>query len=331
MRTSFTLLSFLALAAVGCAANPTDDDAVKAPDDEVVGIGDFAKVASALGLVNGAANATALRAGDCYKALKATPSYPEFEFRAYANGAIFWTKKDSGTNSGDARPILCVDMHQGNAALRSLSGVALDAVFRYDLGKPLGGDKPGVVPFERGTLHFTTLPEAERFDAAKKRPHELDFAKPASISGALDKIALKSVTVSSIYQEQDEVRDFEMKGATAFLVFRYAWRKGEDRGAFSVATDSVGNFKKTLEAFGDGPAYGETWQFEKGDAMYGMYFDEGRNVTAETVSWNRRPATKPTAPPTAPPLAECTREHPYLQDVPEEKQPPPTAFRCTGI
>ncbi len=317
---------------LGACAAPTEGDAAQAAD-EIVGITDIAALEAALDLRATTAQApgseTALKGGDCYKALIATGTgYPGFEFRRYQNGAAFFSQKGSGANSGDARPILCVDFHQDNLPLYSLGGVSLDAVLRLDLGKKQSvaensatGDS--VWQFERGTMSFRGMPEGRRFDSARKRPHELRFDDAPSITGSLEKIKLKAVKVSSLYLERPELRDQEMRGELAFLLYRYAWRKAENSGNFKISTDAVGVFTHEAEIMGDGGGYAETWRFSRGNGGYGSSYDMGDDVDPklhETLSFWRGEIDWRNG---RVPLAECNR------DAPQEGAPPP--YACTGL
>lgn len=329
-RIATTTLAALATAfAVGCAAENADETA--ATEGEVVGVTDLALLEQAFDLVPASAQRpssdAALRAGKCYGALVENgPGWPEFEFRRYANGAAFFAKRGSGYNSGDKRPVLCVDLHQGAVATHAFGGVVLDAILRYDLGRMQGGGEnlttgDAVWQFQRGVLHLKGLPEAERIAAAQKRPHELDLEKAPSVSGSLEKITLKNVRVSNMYVEEPMMRDVELEGSTAFFTYRYAWRRAENTGVFTVARDAVGVFKGEAEIFGDGPGYGSTFHFTRGDAFRGGYYEmleDGEGALLENISFG-----PPNRPADRAPLAECSRR------TPDGAETPP--FSCTGI
>lgn len=319
-------------AIVGCAA-PVDE-APTAPADEVIGITDLATLEAKLDLRKATAaapgSARAFEAGACYKALLGTNrGYPAYEARRYANGAAFFAKKGSGPNSSDTRPVLCVDFHQDDVALESLSGVSLDAILRLDLGKRQGSARntstgDAVFSFERGVMHFKGLPERDRLLAVTKRPHELDTGLAPSITGSLEKITLKGVEVSSFFLERPEIRDVDMRGELAFLLYRYAWRKGENSGRFTIASDAVGVFQRKADIFGDGGGYSETWRFAHGNGGYTTFSDLGADVDepgyTESVSFWRGELDWKNG---RVPLAECTRE-----GVGERA---PSPYRCTGL
>ncbi|MFO0738888.1 MAG: hypothetical protein U0270_23515 [Labilithrix sp.] len=319
---------FTAMALAGCAADaPREDSATGAQD--VVGITDLSPLERTLGLElatpQNPGSVEALRSGECYRALIASPtSYTTFEFRRYSNGAAFWAKKGSGYNSGDQRPVLCVDLSRPDGTV-SLSGAALDAVLRYDFGKLVGQDsgmqKTHFV-FERGVVHLSRydVSEAERFDSVNKRPHEQPFEHASTISGRLSSLTIKDVTTDVMF-DGVHVRDMEMNGDVAHLIYRYAWRKGEDTGRFTLGEDAVGAFSRRATMAGDGPGYAETYSFARGEVLYsqvGEILREGEGKTTETIEL-RLPST----PPDHAPLADCTR-------TTSEAEPAP-AFGCTGI
>lgn len=330
-RTTIGLAVILASLAslAGCAApsrdQPSSGDEASDTQD-VVGITDLAVLERSLGLVPATAqNRAEVTGGACYAALIASgPGYPVFEFRRYANGAAFWAKKGSGFNSGDQRPVLCVDLAGPNGGI-SLSGVALDAVIRYDLGKFVGQDsgmQKTHLMFERGNLHFSNydVTEQERFASVQRRPHEQPFANASTIEGRLREVDIAGVTVKAMF-DGTRARSITMDGDVAYFIYRHAWRKGEETGRFTVADDAIGKFKKTAEVMGDGPGYAETWSFARGNVVFskmGEYPEQGPGSTVDEISF--RPTN---AAPGQPPAAECSRRT-------IDEQPTP-GYECTGL
>lgn len=316
------------LASVGCAApTESEDDATIAA--EIVGTTDLTTLESKLGLTVATAqnpgDLGALRAGGCYRALIGGGGSREFEFRRYVHGAAFFRKMGSGVNTGRERPVLCLDINPPESAL-SLSGVGLDAVLRYDLGKITGQDagmQKAHIVFQRGMLEFSNydVTDAERVDSVKKRPHELPFEHASTIAGRLLQVAVKGVAVSSAMNGGTSRQEISIDGQAAYFLYRAAWRKSEDTGRFSVALDAVGAFKKTARLEGDGPGSMSTWQFTNGDVSYsavGNFDGRAAPSSDEDLSLRAPGAMRDRAP-----VAQCVRSAPV--DAP----PPP--FRCTGI
>lgn len=323
MKSIVTIAAGLAatIALAGCSASSSSEEDPSASGDEVVGITDITTLERAFGLVaatqQSPGSTTALQAGACYRAL-ASSGYPEFEFRRYANGAAFFSKKGSGVNSGDYRPILCLDTHAGNTVSGSYGGVVLDAILRYDLGKLTSSDGKHLA-FERGAIDLEPMADADRLAAAAKRPHEVSLEQAPSIGGSLKKITLKGVMTDVMFDGRHPM-DLTVDGPTAFFFYRYAWRKAEDTGRFRIAEDALGPFKKTGELFGDGPASGQTLHFARLDGFAGMYAEEtGDTYGTQEVLQLRAP----NAPQDRAPSAECMRRYGENQA--------PGAFSCTGI
>lgn len=325
-------------ALAGCAAPTAEaspgDEATGS--DDVVGITDLQTLERNFGLKLATAqnrgSDEALKSGACYGALIANGTgYPEFEFRRYVNGAAFWAKKGSGFNSGDERPVLCLDLHGPDHGV-SLSGVALDAAIRYDLGKFKGSDagmQKVHYEFERGAIHFSNydVTDRERAESVQRRPHEQPFEHASTIAGRLSSITINGVTADIMF-DGVSTRDVEINADTAYFVYRYAWRKSEDTGRFTIAGDAVGSFSKNVRMVGDGPGYAETWSFARGEIVYskfGDYSDENAGRTIEEISFRAANAPEGTVP-----AAECSRTTP---DPTGENEPPmaPPSFGCTGI
>jgi len=334
---NITLLGLFALATLaGCAApsSDSDSDGAGSPSDtatgteDVVGITDLAILEKSLGLKLATAqrpgDANALRGGSCYRALISEgPGYPTYEFRRYENGAAFWAKKGSGPNSGDRRPVLCVDVHTpdfGGGAV-SLSGVALDAALRYDLGKVTGQDsgmQKTYFSFERGGLLFSNydVEDKERVASVQKRPHELPFHQASTIGGRLMTVNINDVTVDVMFDGVSK-KTVSLSGDVAYFIYRHAWRKAEDTGRFTVSEDAIGTFKKKAAMMGDGPGYAETYEFARGKVSFSR-MGEQDNSTTESISFAPLASPQDRVPP-----AECTRS------IPENAAPP--FYSCTGL
>jgi hypothetical protein len=213
--------------------------------------------------------------------------------------------------------VLCVDLygqgdhpHDGTA---SLSGIALDAVFRYDLGRYQWADAGMMhldVAFERGQLYFFVgFPEEERLAAVRQRPYETPVDGPMSVIGRLEEITVSGASVSNdgAAPAPAEVR---IPASVAGLVYRYAWRKSEEVQLFSQAADAAGPFlKKVSSATSDGKTRVQI-SFAHGEAVREAS-DDG---ASEHVSF-----VLPGAAEDAPPAAEC------------KKSAADGALACTGI
>lgn len=307
----------------GCSAEESAADDATASDD-VVGLEDLGKLEQTLGLERGETAITdgALRAGACFRAL--IENRDGHEFRRYTNGAAYFAKKGWSVNSGDSRPVVCVDLFQGESEMRSLSGVVLDAIFRYDLGRItrseiLGTDSSRgrfLWAFERGEMMFEASTDDEKAITVRKRPHELDFATAPSISGRLLSLRLPAVDISYFQSPATAVEQVSVSGATAFLAYRYAHRGAEQSQVFDLASDPVGLFSKKAKKLGDGGVRATFLTFGHG----GLWASEeyGGNMKTERISWHAPGATSE-----RPPLAECTR------DIVSGELP--QAFACTGL
>lgn len=242
MKRFLPLLVVLA----GCSSAASSDPPSAASD--IVGVDDLGTLERTFGFVKpgGAVPTADVTQGACYRAL--IDGQEGFEFRRYANGAAYFAKLGAGVNSGDHRPVVCVDVLGDRYRAISLSGVALDAVFRYDLGTFQGADAGMMhlnVTFERGAMRFFVgYPQDELLPRARMRPHELDFGRAQSILGDLDEIRVSDVDVFESGKGSDK-GDYRISGAAANLAFRYAWRKSEDLGIFTQPTDSTGLFSKS--------------------------------------------------------------------------------------
>ena len=329
-RSGLGLVIFVSMALGGCSAENAQatNDESSSSHDEVVGVTDLGKLESAVGLAplaqGESANVGALEAGACYRALVQSRGYPTYQYRRYKNGAAFFAEKGSGYSSGDLRPVACVDLFQGESDLRSMSGVVLDAVLRYDLGKFKGTDIAGTDGargrffwnFERGHLFQENLTDDERFAAVKKRAHELELDEAPSISGRLLGISIDDVKVSYHFSPNVETKSVSISGPAVFLAYRYATRKADDTGVFTIDSDSVGIFNRTAKLLGDGQVQATTLSFTHGNLSAATDTDSAsRN---EKLVFTALAATAGRAP-----LAECVREGQTDQALPP--------FKCTGL
>lgn len=323
-KLSLGLAVVLVSCLAGCAAEPAKDAASSSED--VVGVTDLGELEAAVGLEPGDGGTDEmLHAGACYRALVARSSEVEYEFRRYGNGASYFAKEGSGVNSGAHRPVVCVDRFEGRLPAHSLSGVVLDAILRYDLGRLQrietlgtdGGRARSLWSFERGTMMKEALTEEESQDTVRRRPFELDVSRAPSVSGRLLSLNVSEVALSNHYTPDVKVGTLRIGGPAAFVAYRYAHRKGEDTGVFTM-DDDVGRFQKKAKQFGDAGMRANVLELGRGQLTDG-------SDTSTTGTRDERITFRATgASNTQAPLAECTR----VVDLDGGVFP---EFKCTGI
>jgi hypothetical protein len=166
---STTFLAVASLVAIsGCSA-PAEE--TSGSSDDVTGVTDLSALEAELGLVKDAQSAAGtwtrpesmLKAGPCYKKTIGGPDGARYEVRRYTKGAAFFAKLGAGAESGDKRPIACVDVDvdkdpNGDGPItNALDGIALDTAMRYHLGRALG-DEAGLghvwLDFDRGNVEI---------------------------------------------------------------------------------------------------------------------------------------------------------------------------------
>jgi hypothetical protein len=155
----------------------------------------------------------------------------------------------------------------------------------------------------------------------KKRPHELALERAPSIGGSLQKIVLSGVKVSNMYDPAPQTRAIDLGGPTAFFAYRFAWRRAENTGRFTIAEDALGTFRRTAESFGDGPGYADVFHFTRMNVSFGGVYeqhDDGDAFLHEGMH-----LAPPAHPNDRAPLAECVR------DVRDGQAAPP--YKCTGL
>lgn len=320
------LLSVTSLA--GCAATPHEEAASGSAD--IVGITDLSTLEQNLDLQRATpanpGDTAALQAGECYRALIATPSWQAtYEFRRYANGAAFWAKLGSGYNSGDQRPVICVDLHRAEGSV-SLSGAALDAVLRYDFGSFKGSDSgmgKTYLEFDRGAvlLSHYDVTDQERTASVQKRPHELPFENASTISGRILSLRIKNVKVEHMFGGEPGIEEMEMSGSVAQFIYRYAWHKNEETGRFTLAEDAIGGFTHTASDGADAGSAASSYIFARGIVTQSTQANfESQNAVTTDEQIGLSP---PDPVPNRAPLAECVR-------TTAQNQAPP-AFGCTGL
>lgn len=342
-RFTFTAFALAALSTAACSGTTAEAQNAEASEDSIVGITNLAEIEGALGLEAGAGDVAKLHGGECYKTFiddgnPDTWTMNEYEFRRYKNGAAFFAKKGSGYNSGDFRPVVCVDFVATNGSTASLSGAALDAAIRYNLGKiksRTGDLKYAVIDFERGSMKFLQgQPLDEQRKAIQKRPGELPVDEVITAQGRLENVQIRGLLTDVMFAGP-EVHDHDLPGVAANVAFRFAWRKAEDTGVFTIAQDSLGKLRSSAggeanaAAFGDGPGWGHDVRMSNGTLSHGGYGDEIEGVVIHEISIRRPGGFVPPSQDSRPPLAECSQKMGWNEQTQQEY--PLGPWVCTGI
>lgn len=314
-------LGLSASALVACGGGADASDSSEATADAIVGVTDLKNLESTLGLVLDTTTPSGTPFnGACYNALKTGATAANYEPRRYAGGSTAWfAVKGSGLDAGDQRPVVCLDI-QTPTMHTSLSGVVLDAVLRYGLGR-LRSTVNGTLVFDAGTVKFRPCGVATS-SVARATPIGVPVNLAPSIGGCLDAIELEGVSITSVYSPGGPTTGtLSIEGATAYAVYRYAYASSRRTQNFSVASDAVGKFLHKAESFGDGPSSGNSWHFSRADAHYasswGIATGAKDSSTDETIQ-----LTAPGAAPSSA-FASCSRNIPDGHDAPD--------FQCRGL
>jgi hypothetical protein len=249
-------------------------------ESDIVGTTDLSTLEKSFGLtkdvqVNGkwARSEETLRAGECYSDyLGSGAKDPQnWQFRRYKTGAAFFRKANTGANTGDKRPIACLDLDGGDEGPYSLDGFALDAGIRYKLGKPAPFDLPDPNQYltfstlsveVKDALHFcvTEVEEGEGAgglapgykaygDAKKKCVAE----KGADCTNAARNACVWWTTLDARADSMDRPswRDFyvvtldgeeKLSNVQMMLAYKYSLAKGKQSDLFSLGDDPVGAY-----------------------------------------------------------------------------------------
>ena len=318
MNKPIGLAVMLVSCLVGCAVEPTKDAAAN-DEDDVTGASDSRAIEKAVGLEPGDGGTDEkLHAGACYQALVAWHHALAFDYRRYGNGAAYFVKE------GSDHSVVCVDRFEGTFKAHSLSGVVLDAVLRYDLGRmqkmdqvDIDGSKYARWSFERGNVVLDELPGDEPANSVRRTPFESHVSQAASISGRLVEINVNGVTVSNPVKGTTKTAALRIDGVAAFVAYRYAHRKGEDRGVETM-DDSVGRFSMKAKQSSDPRSMENVFDLQKGELTHVYDLSGGEGKRQETVTFRAAGGSSKA------PLAECTR----VVDLVYEKYP---EFKCTGL
>lgn len=327
-------LGALALSGLACGGGAETSAPAESSEDAIIGVTNLQRLEALFSLKSGAVDDATLQRGACYHAFVHDPNsasewaiYPEFEYRRYANGVAFFAKKDSGLNSNDYRPVVCLDVHEGTRSY-SLSGVALDAVGRYGLGPAVKIAQSGAkttLEFPRGKMEFTEVGTRDaRFEAARTRPTLVRIEDAPTVYGRLDKLEVYGVYTEHAYGEPEHF-NLPIPGHQAFFTYRYAWRQAENSNAFRDESDPFGTLESSSDG-GDGPGWWSSHHFQKLSSSYVGMWDSYVDANVETLSVH--PLGQDTWGESRPPLAECTRK---IGFDPATETELPEPFTCTGI
>ena len=226
------VLASLSLVA-GCSASASD--AAAADESEITGVTDLSELEAAMILEKDVKDASGnyqrseakLQAGPCYQKLMTGADAANVQFRRYTNGAAFFKKPGSGPSSGAERPVLCVDVdvsYDGDADdTLMVSDIEVDAVLRYRLGAPTGGD--GAL----GTFYNEFKNGAVKYHGA--------FCP----EGGFDPLAAGALG-SYCFGGADFPGGKDANGALMLLVYQYAFKTAQATDRFSAQADRVGRF-----------------------------------------------------------------------------------------
>jgi hypothetical protein len=290
---SFGLLVACGFLAVGCSSAATSEsEEAESSADEVVGVADLPLLQKTLGLVadqkvNGAWSRDVTKGG-CHAAYAARDA--TVQYRRYKNGAAFFDSRvEASREQGDERPVLCVDLDQPKL---SLDGVALDAIFRFDLGKPVGTDSaPGgevYVELERGKLHMLVTgsargPSNAQVAALRKEHGKKLVESPTFIGGSLVDVTVRDAKVFEPFSRETHASDLVVSGSLA--AFAYAAAYAKTGSAFSLSRDPLGALsvlsgagdarKLRAEQGGDGPGWWQGLYFPIATVSEAGFYDGG--------------------------------------------------------
>jgi hypothetical protein len=286
---SFLVSCALALGAVSTAvgcSSPTSEPAAASSDDALTSVMDLSEVEGMLNLSKDSKDPSGnwyrgddkLKAGPCYQKLIAGTGGQDYEFRRYSEGAAFFKKQGAGFASGSDRPLLCLDVdvwyddgsQKGVNETLEVSGIELDAILRYRLGRPTGGDGAAGTfysEYQYGnvTTHGGYCPQTG-FD-----PNSAD---------ALSLFCFGDISAPGISQGN---------GGLQLMIYQYAYKHAVRGNAFSMAADPVGRFIRM-----EGDWNHQVIHFEKLDGIADVK-DDGH----QTLSIVRKDGLV---------LASCTRD-----------------------
>jgi hypothetical protein len=320
MKTiKFVKLVSLGLLVTACGA--ANDDVDTMPDetatDDIV-TGGLGEIASSLGLKSGASKKEALTMGDCYRALITERPDGPYRTKEFANGAIV-----TSMMRGAGAPMICVDVHEKSI---SFSGVALDSIARYGLGKLVDVQRVDPastkISFSNGSMVFLNQSQEERAKNLMARPSDLAVGQGGpSITGSLSSVTLKDVEVDTLHTEPTR-RELTIEGNTIWVSFIHVRQTEEKTNRVSKENDPIGVFAKKAMLFGDAGGSGEKLTFAKVQVshheVHNMSSTDPR-VTEQILVGPKYESNE--AQPT--PFIACTREYPE-----DTKKPP---FACTGV
>jgi hypothetical protein len=226
---------------------------------------------------------------------------PQFSSVAtrYKTGAAFFHVRDtSHPERGDERPVVCVDLDSPGLAL---DGVALDAVFRFDLGKPTGTDSglggEQFVIFERGNLHIRRTdslsgPPAAVVASFRGEHGPRLIESPTFLDGALLDVTVNGVDVFEGIGGQTLHQDLLIPAELAAFAYVAAYRRSGT--AFSLSRDPLGALahlaqrsrdqKLRAEIAGDGPGWWEAIYYPTTTVSEtGFWEDDGAGGTLTRI------------------------------------------------
>jgi hypothetical protein len=318
MKTlSMLVVGMMGVAMVGCAGETDDATPNEANDEsEVVGTSSFPEIEKSFDLKAGTADQATLRSGDCYKAfVLPVEGIPTHNVKKFANGAII-SPVDNSPNSS-----VCVDLYGANKI--SFSHTMLDAVVRFGLGR---FEKKVVVPetaegvvlhFANGLMRvFTGVPEARRFDNARKRPSDFRPGAAVGIAGSVVDITLKAVNVTNRRGERS-IGDVKIPGELVGIAHRHAWQFASKKGAGTMTNDAIGTFTRAVFADAQENIRFYNFVLENGQLHYMSDGDATTKRESLRIFGTASPAEGEK------PLVSCERSF--------AASAPPSDYTCSGL
>ncbi len=297
----------LSLGAVGCSQEADD---VGDDEEAIVGAEDLKTLEKELSLTrdvkdkkgNYARSNATIKTGACYTKTRGGKDGASYEILRYTNATAVLKKQGSGLSSGEARPVLCMDLDLdigGTNVPQYVGRAQLDTIVRFHLGRigqisDRADGKTSTVAFERGSyiVALEQSPGADSLDNPSWRSR-----------------ALLGITTSGSKKVIDPT--------LVSLAYRYAWNSAVGRDQFDAASDPVGKF---LSVEVDAQK-NEHLHFERVD-VHRVVTGEGGSSGVDTITITPKSVGNLKNPDQT--IASCERAL-------DEDGDPTEKFDCTGL
>lgn len=219
----------------GCSTETASSDVASGGDEQdITGVTDLSELESAFGLSKDTKDAQGnwgrhkdiLTNGPCYKRTVGGPDGASYQFRRYSSGAAFFKKLGAGPQSGDERPVVCVDVDRWGiegVSTMEVDDFQVDSAIRYRLGAPTGGDGAAGSYYEgfaNGHFRFSNW-------YCSEQPFE-----------PLNQSAFGSSCLSEVTFPGGNGVDADL----VTLVYQYAHKHAVGTDRFSTLNDAAGRF-----------------------------------------------------------------------------------------